>query len=388
MTKATQKPRTRRGNREGTYIQLPTGKWRAAVAWTDPDGRQHRRWATRASKAECIAWVTELRTSLDKGHAPTTGPSLTVARYLTDWLARQEQRVRPGTFIGYRRLVTADIIPAIGSVSLIRLTPSRVEAMTAAIVAKGHASTADSARRVLRAALNDALRDGILAKNVAALARAPRFTRERIVVLDVVQTGRLLAVSEADPYGPLWVLLASTGIRSGEALGLCWSRVDLANRRVVIDQTLARGPDGRYRLGQPTKSLASRRVLELPAIAVAALKRQRLRVDALKAAAGDQWQDTDLVFTTATGGNARNGRLGDRLHDACDRAGVPRINVHALRHGVATALVRDGMSFTDVAAQIGHSSPALVASTYSHAVADARREAATTMDRLLSGASR
>ena len=139
---------------------------------------------------------------------------------------------RPATWMHYESLVRLYLVPHLGSTPLTRLVPSQVEHMTTQIKS-GHGPTAWAARRALRVALNDAARDGLIARNSAALARAPKVVRQTLTVLDADQIRTLVSGTEADPAGPLLATLVLTGIRIGEASGLRWRDVDSRQRPVA-----------------------------------------------------------------------------------------------------------------------------------------------------------
>jgi integrase len=220
---------------------------------------------------------------------------------LAAWLPTTRLRVAPSTYRGYEQVARA-VGTHIGAVALGALTPSDVERMTAAMVGAGSApGTAGKARKILRLALRQAIRDGLVTRNVAAEARPPKAERYQARTLTGAEARRLLTLTVNDELGPLWAVLVATGLRQGEALGLSWSDIDEAAGRLTVRRSLARGWDGRPALG-PVKSERSRRTVALPAVARAALSRQRANQAATRVAAGDVWQDRDdLVFTDTIG---------------------------------------------------------------------------------------
>jgi integrase len=308
--------------------------------------------------------------------------------------------VRQSTWRSRELHVRNYIAPAVGTVALARLTPAQVEAMTGAMLARGlSARSAASCRVTLRRALGDALRDGYVARNVAALARPPRVpTRDMLAgrdYLEPAQVRRLIDATTANPLGPLVALAATTGLRQGELLGLAWVDVDSVARTLRVRRSLARAwtadQDGKPVQGwalQEPKTPRSRRTINLPAVAVAALEARKAAQDAERQAAGTAWQDLDgLVFTDTIGRPLNGSAASHAFTTMLKAAGLPSVPFHGLRHSAATALLAAGVPLRTVADVLGHSTITITADTYAAVVPELRRDAADAMDRVLGGAS-
>lgn len=385
------KPRPKRSNGEGAIYATKDGRLRGALVLTDPrTGKLVRRFVSGRSRAEVVRRLEDLRKAASVGALPTR---LTTAEYLTGWLARERVRVRPSTWRQRDQVVRTYLVPALGTLPLARLAPADVERMTSQLVASRRAPrTAASARVILRRALGDALRDGLVTRNVAALARPPRVpTRDMVAGRDYLANGELRrlvdAAREDQAIGPLVIVAATTGLRQGELLGLAWTDVRLeAPASLTVRRSLARayGGDG-WELAEP-KTPRSRRTVNLPAAAVQALEAQRAQQDVLREAAGSAWQDRDeLVFTDAIGRPLRGYNVTRQFHELLERAGLPSIPFHGLRHTAATAMLTAGVPLRVVADVLGHATITITANTYAAVVPELRREAADAMDRTLGG---
>ena len=373
----------RRSNGEGSVYTDASGRLRGAITLPHPiTGKPTRHYVSGRSKAEVVRRFEELKRSGGFGSGETG------TEYLTRWLEADRQRVRASTWRAHEQIVRCYIVPAIGSVRLPRLTPLDVERMTAGLIADGKsARTASHARMVLRRALADALRDGAVGRNVAALARPPRVEQREMAYLDREQLRTLLDSLGDHPLGPLVTLAATTGLRQGELLGLAWADVDLDAARLTVRRQLGRAWAADGSLGYalvPTKTQKSRRTISLPTRAVEALRRQRIRQAEARLAAGTAWQDGDgLCFTDSVGRALRGDDTNASFHRLLFRAGLPAVPFHALRHSAASALLGAGLSLKAVSDQLGHSTIVLTANTYGHLTPDAREEAARAMDRAL-----
>jgi integrase len=165
---------------------------------------------------------------------------------------------------------------------------------------------------VLVKALRSAERDGLVSRNVASLVPTPRADRVLGRSLTRDQAARLLITIKGDPLEAAYVLMLMTGLRPGETLALSWADIDLDTSLLRVRRSLRREA-GRLVLGEP-KTPGSRRTIALPDQVVRQLRDHRQRQIAARLRAGAEWQDTDLVFTTCTGGpiDPRNFRRRSR----------------------------------------------------------------------------
>lgn len=152
------------------------------------------------------------------------------------------------------------------------------------------------------------------------------------------------------------------GLRQGEALGLRWQDIDLDRGLLTVARQLQR-IDGKLILTEP-KTPRSRRTLQLPAVAIEALRAHKLRQLEERLAAGPAWQDSGLVFTTAIGTplDARN--VVRHFHRLLAKAGLPRMPFHNLRHTAASLLLAQGLDIRVVQHVLGHSQISLTANLY------------------------
>ncbi len=386
MDQDTKRPRRSAG--EGAIYETADGRLRGSVLVDLPDGRQKRVYVSGRTRAEVVRKLDAKRKESAAG--AVTGETL--GEYLARWIVACKPRLRPATHTEYARHV-AQYWAALARTPLTRLRPLDVEQRLGQLLERGLSpQTVRHARSTLRRALNDAIREGILNRNAAALARPPRVAGREMRALSPSEAGRLLSATAEDPGGPLYAVALATGCRLGELLGLSWDDLADDGASIVVRRSLAAvdnidpetGKRHRtWRLAEP-KTAKSRRTVMLPAVAIEALRRQKARQAAARLAAGTAWQDRhNLIFSDALGRPARPDNVSGYFRAAVDRLGLPHVRFHDLRHSAATLMLSQGVPLKVVSETLGHSSIAITADVYQHVTPDLRREAAEAMDRAL-----
>lgn len=308
----------------------------------------------------------------------------TVEEFMHRWMRDViEVRNKPRTIRTYRYVVEQHIVPQVGRLPLSKLTAEHVQRILA------NASRQDLSprtvafiRNVLKTALAQAKTWHLVVENVAALVEPPRVERYEATVLTPDEARRLLAATEGEPLAPLFHLALLLGLRQGELLGLRWSDVDLDGRTLKVEQT-ASVTGGKVVIGTP-KTAGSRRTVPLTATLVALLRQHR--IDQLKQRwdAGKAWEDYDLVFPAQTGRPLNQSMVRKTLERSLERAGLPHIRFHDLRHACASLLASEGVPLTIVAAILGHSGTRMT-QHYSRAYETGVREAIEALEKVLHG---
>ena len=325
--------------------------------------RQVRRRGFPTKKAAQVA-LDQIR--LDESNGLHVDRSrLTVDVYLTvHWLPIIATRVRPTTLDSYRRIVQAHIVPRLGGLKLQRLDRVAVGRWVTDLTSTGLApKTVRNAHAVLSKALDDAMELELVARNAAARTKGLPVTQPtppKTWTAD--QLGRFLEATADDRLGILWRVLAVTGCRRGEALGLRWADVDLAAETMTItnQRTLAAG---KVVEGSP-KTRAGARTVSLDPATVAPLRVWRKTQAEDRLLMGGGWPDGDLVFTHADGRPFWPQMVTSRFRIVGDELGLPRIGVHGLRHTSATLLIASGVNPRVVQQRLGHTHVSVTLALY------------------------
>ncbi len=448
--------RPKRSLTQGEIRRRRDGRWEIRVR---VDGRRRSYYAHTPKQAQEIRTQVlnqSLTNAVPKGDRRTS-----VGDFLAEWLQNSvrpsvrpltyeqyEQHVRlylaprrekdDGSFAGYRPA------PTLGSFRLLKLDAADVQRFLNAQLKKDLSPrTVQLSLVILRRALDTAVRQDLITRNVAKLVDPPRVTRTPVQVLSPQEVKQFILASEGNDFEAAFILAIALGLRRGEVLGLRWSDIDLDARTLTVAQALSRiatlasppkttrEPQTRHanapvtrrprssplsRLFPPDplraeagalpeanaaplrvlkanstlqltepKSSTSRRSLNLPTIAVGPLRARKAAQAEQRLIAGPSWQDNQLVFTTGIGTPMEPRRLHSAFKTTLAQAGLPSsVRFHDLRHCCASLLLAQGVPARAVMELLGHSQISLTMNTYSHVMPAMMREVADKIDRALS----
>jgi integrase len=360
----------KRGNGEGSLFRRRDGRWVGEITLA-ADGRRRQFYGkTRAEAGKKLALAVG---DHHRGILPTGRPQ-TVATFLNRWLEDSVRgRVRPTTEAHYE-LCVRHLVQGLGPLDVVKLSPADVEHYLRSKQDQLATRTINHHRAVLRVALNRAMKWGFVHRHVAALASAPRVEAKPSRFLTPAEAAALLKAFEGDRLEALFSTALALGLRQGEALGLAWDDVDFATRQLHVRRQLQR-LKGESRL-VPVKTERSRRTLSMPMVVVAALQEHRRR----------QLEEgivQNLVFCRRDGRPLVNSNVTHAFQNRLQRAGLPRMRFHDLRHSCASLLLAQGVAPRVVMETLGHSTIATTMNVYSHVMPSLLQESADAMDRSL-----
>ena len=222
----------------------------------------------------------------------------------------------------------------------------------------------------------------MIPRNATEVVKAPRPAPEEIRPLSREQTKILLEAAKEDRFEALYTLAVSTGLRQGELLGLKWEDVDLEESVVRVRRTLTRH-ESRLLLGEP-KTKRSRRTVRVSETAVEALKKHLARQVREKKYLNELYRDQGLIFTTQRGTLVNPTDLRKRsFKPLLEKAGLPPIRFHDLRHTCATLLLSSNVNPKIVSEMLGHATIAITLDTYSHVLPNMQESAARALENTL-----
>jgi len=353
------------------------------------------------TKKEAETALTDILGELQRGTYVQLA-KITLAQFLRDeWLPTIERTIRPTTLVGYRCIIAAHLTYGFGTTPLQKLTPSAINRFYGKLLTEPRISrkkpkekseeedkkespepeeqpkplsptTVRHVHALLHRALGDGVRWGRLQRNPADAADPPQVTRAGAKEMKTWSAGQLrtfLDTTKDERLGAVWHVLATTGMRRGEALGLHWEDVDLdgANGTGPVLRVRQALVSAGYKvsLSEP-KTQRGRRTIALDTGTVTVLRKWRDRQKAEAQEWRELWTNTGLVFTREDGTAWHPDRISKLFEQAVSASGLPRVRLHDLRHTHASLALGASISPKVISDRLGHSTTAFTMDTYSH----------------------
>ena len=366
--------------------EIRPGVWRLrVVVGYRPDGQPRQasrtvRGTRRTAESDLAKFVVEA----GKGQALVG--STTVATYLEQWMGHVRAHRQPDTARNYA-LRCRRLSEQLGSVRLDRLRAGQIDEAYRRWLAAGMTPvTVRTHHAVLSAALNQAVKWGLIERSPAPLVTLPAVEAPRRTIPDAPSVRRLVdAAEDSDPVLSAAILLAAlTGARRGELLGLRWSDVDREGQVLHIERAVKREESGRRLRVGPTKTHQARRV-SLDPVCLAVLETHHERAAGWAADAGVTLLPDGFVLTEDPTGASPMApdTLTHRFARLAGRLDLGGVRFHDLRHAVATNLLAAGYELAVVAGRLGHRDPSITLRVYAHALSERDRQAALTLGALI-----
>ena len=357
---------------------LGPGRWEVVVSWRDEDSklRQVSR-SVRGSRRDAERQRDELRHRRHE-EPMEQPPSEAFGAILDEWLAMRERPLSPSTIEGYLGDIRRYIRPNLGHVLVSNLTARDLDRFYLAMQERGLGSGSIARlHSIVRSALDQARRWGLVSQNVANDASPPRRPATRVPAVSPRTVAAILEAAD-DWFEVLFRVAAVTGARRGEVVGLQWRDIDFAEAAITIRRSVVRSRDSVRVVRDTTKTNREGTVSVDPAtIELLAHWRRRCREKAL--ACGTALSEAAFVFSPQPDGSIPRWPkdCNYALAAICRNLGVEPISFKdATRHFVATQLVGSGGDVRTVAGRLRHASPAKTLDVYAAFLPERDREAA------------
>ena len=365
----------KRANGEGTISKRKDGLWRGRVTV-----ERKRKDVYAKTQAECREKIELLKQQAGKKLNFKRG-SDSLAAYLQHWLDNVVKLNKAArTHEEYDLACRLYIIPFIGHRKLAKLSAEDMESWQAAMVRKGHTNNQRlRGIRILRNALNRAVKNRIIDINPVQVLDIPKVERREVIPLELDQCKDLFAECKKHRLGDIVPLAVLTGLRLGELLALEWSDVNLSEGVLSVRRTLQELKSGKS--VKAPKSKAGRRAVNLDPLAVQALKnRRRKAIDE-----GCHPDHVPIVFPNTLGKHQFRGELTRQTwYPIREASGIPEtVRFHDLRHSHASLMIAAGIHLKVIQERLGHSTFQLTADTYSHLLQGAQADAANRVGDLV-----
>jgi integrase len=311
------------------------------------------------------------------------GPKQTVKQYLEHWLENSRRlSIRLSTLERYRTILRAHLIPAFGHLQLNQLSRERVQAYYAELFDSGlSASVIKNINMILSSALKDAVFGRVLAQNVCEHVTLPRSNKRKPRVLTKEECKQLVDATRGHRIWFMILLALTTGARRGELLALQWSDVDVGKRLLHIHRSMSYVNGIGFVENEP-KTASGARQVRLTQIVIDSISEHQAHVDRMRKAAGARWREQGLVFPGRNGNYIRGHVVLATFRRALEKAGLPEMRFHDLRHSAATLLFAAGVNAKVVQEALGHSHVSITLGMYGDVTPDMQQDAANAMDRV------
>ena len=386
-------PRERRGRGEGGIYQRKDGLWVGSVSLgQDAEGRRIRKDVYGKTKKEVREKLQKLQQDAMNG-LPVKAENLTVDQHFEDWFRAKAGNVKATTLTNYKNVYKANIKPHLGHVKLKALDYRRINALFEQLQEKGLTRTISMVSFLLRSALEDATRKGLVPVNQAKLSASRRQKEKEARYMNQAEIKKFFDAAKGERLEDALILAVNTGLRPGELCGLTWDAIDWKNKKLSVQQALIEN-EGKVWI-DGVKTDAGRRTISLSEAAVAALKRQKKRqLEEEMAHRGKvkeavekgkelpPWENMqNLVFTNENGGLLYRSSALKRLFNRVNqKAGLDGVTPHTLRHTHASILIFQGVDPKTICARLGHTDVAFTLQVYGHLFPGKDESAAKEVD--------
>lgn len=314
--------------------------------------------------------LEKLKTKLSSGetHLAPEADTMLLGEYFDKWLPTVKGTVKERTWVRHEEVVRIHLKPSIGRKRLLKLNALDVQELYLSKLDEGLSPrTVQIIHATLRKALKQAVTWFLVSKNVTEAVTPPKSPKKEIRVLTAEEVKRLLKTAAGERFEVLYVLAVTTGMRQGELIGLKWGDIELGEGILRVRRTVWEGK------ASPPKSAKSHRSIRLTRVAKEALKQQKQRDGR------SEW-----VFPSKVGTPVRCHNLIRRSWwPLLEKAGLPRIPFHNLRHTCASLLLSKGVHFKLVQDLLGHADVTTTLNTYSHILPSLEGRTASAMEDVL-----
>jgi len=383
----------RRGNGEGSISKRSDGSWLGQVSiGNDPGtGKPKRKSFYGKTRKEVADKMAQLMQEVRNGTyvEPST---TTLGEWMGKWLTVYKKgQLRPGTYENYEVLIKTHINPGLGNTLIAKLQAQMLQNFYNEKLESGRKDgkgglstrTVRYFHTIIREALEQAVKEGILSRNVADSTSPPVITTKQMQLLTESELLTFLDKAKGDRLYAAYVMVAMTGLRRGELLGLCWDCVSLEQGVITVKRELLALNEGLL-LQENTKTKSGKRSITLTDDSIRELKAYKKRQAQEKLLSGVAYQDNDFVFCKEDGTALNPKDFTKRFQRLLKAAGVPIVRLHDMRHLHATLLLQRSIPAKLVQERLGHRSVKMTLDLYSHVTLEMKEMAAESLNGFLS----
>ena len=376
---------------KGHIYQRAKGSWTIVYDLpvdTVTSKRRQKSQTVKGTKRDAERALHEVLLSLEQGSYVKPN-KITLGEWLEQWCESFViMNTTPRTYVSYRSIIDRHLKPGLGSIALSRLEPQQIQAYYADKLTKGRVDGKGSLsnrsvlyhHRILSKALDQAVKMGLVVRNVAKLITPPRVARAKINVLDADKASRFLDIASNTMYYTIFAMLLYTGLRRGEAIALRWKNIDSIRLELHVVESAYRIRK-EFIIKEP-KSLHSKRAVSLSPSLAALLLEYREDQEFMRKQMGNPLTNEDFVFSWPDGRPLDPDVVTQAFHRIAGQAGLKGIRLHDLRHTHATLMLKAGVHPKVVSERLGHANIGITLDTYSHVLPGLQEAADERFDRI------
>ena len=377
----------RRANGEGNIRKRKDGRWegRYTAGRNPATGKaiyKNVLGKTQAEVKEKLKKAIEEAKGLDVAKAE----SYTVGQWMDVWYEYYAKiKVRPSSHKTYEGYIKNHIKPSIGNIPLTKLTTLDLQRLYQKLLTEGRVDrleaqnqpkglspkTVRNINQVISSAMQLAIQQHLVSHDPTDGCALPKTEHREMQTLSADQLAAFLLEAKHSGVFEMYYIELATGLRRGELLGLKWQDIDLDSGVIHVRRQVGR-IDGKVQEA-PLKTKNAYRNISIGADAVSILWEKKKQ----------DGGRSEYVFPSPTGGPMSPDSVLKMLHRVLDRAGLPEIRFHDLRHTFATLALQNGVDVKTVSGMLGHFSAGFTLDTYAHVTTAAQRQAADTMGDVL-----
>ena len=376
----------KRANGEGNIRKRKDGRWegRFTVGHDPVTGKQIFKNVLGKTQNEVKEKLKKALVEAEQVDFTKSG-QYTVGTWMDTWFENVAKiKVRPSSHQTYKGYIDNHIKPNIGKIPLEKLSTMDLQKLYRKLMNKGRverieaehqpkglsAKTVRNINQVISSAMDLAVAQKIILNNPTNACELPKVEHKEMQTIPAEQLQAFLDEARATGVYEMYYIELATGLRRGELLGLKWTDIDWKNGIIKVRRQVAK-VDGQI-VEAPLKTKNSYRAVTISQQAIEVLTQQKTKTN-------DQY-----VFPSPNGGPISPDSVNNMLKRVLERAGIPKVRFHDLRHAFATIALQNGVDIKTVSGMLGHFSAGFTLDTYAHVTTSAQKEAAQTMGNILS----
>lgn len=308
----------------------------------------------------------------DGSYWETPKKEMSLNEFYQKWIKSKSKTVEAGTLTDYELAFRLHILPVLGEEKLSDITPENLQDWVDSLSnTKLSPSSINKAYRYLRNCLNNAVAKEKLVRSPCRGVIVPQPSKQiEFDILSVKEVKQLLDIAD-EPERTLVAVLAYSGLRLGEGLGLKWKDIDFDKRCIRVERSYGTRGWG------PTKTSASRRAVPLSQTLAAILS--------VYCDGRTMTEPDNVVFSHDGTTPLDQSNMRRDFNKALKKAGIRHVSLHSLRHFYSSNMIASGCSIKFLQNSLGHRSATMTLNTYAHLIPEAGAESVSRFDALLSG---